>query len=108
MVTDDGLAVLANSPVQYIDIQLCSGISGRGFEAFQQSAALKRVFLYGPMYGDDLIPHLAALSHVSHIEFYDTSVSPAGADRLRQALPGCRVELRLSAHESGLVLKAAP
>lgn len=108
LVTDNGLAHLADSPVQYFDLQLCAGISGRGFEAFEESSGLKRVFLHGPMYGDDLIPHLAVLSRVPRIEFYDTSVTPAGADRLRQALPGCRVELRLSAHETGLMLKTAP
>lgn len=107
LVTDDGLAHLAGSAVQYVDLQLCAGISGRGFEAFQ-GAGLKRVFFHGPMYGDDLIPHLAAVSHVRRIEFYDTSVTPAGADRLRQALPACDVELRLSANETGLWLKTAP
>jgi hypothetical protein len=93
LLTDEGLAGLKESPLQYLIISNCSGITGSGLRLLKDNA-LKSVTFYGPVYSDKLVPCLESLEHTARIELYKTSVTKPGADQLRRALPHCDVRLR--------------
>lgn len=52
---------------------------------------LRTIALVGKLHDDSLIPALSQLTHLKKIEFWSTSVTPSGRDKLRRALPNCEI-----------------
>jgi hypothetical protein len=52
--------------------------------------------LSGAKYDDAAVEHLVTLRRLESLTLSDTRVTRAGVERLRRALPGCRIERRSS------------
>ena len=57
----------------------------------RQITQLQTLVLAGKLHDDSLIPALSQLTHLKKIQFEKTSVTAAGRDELRRALPDCTI-----------------
>ncbi len=55
------------------------------------SLRAKEVILSGPNYSDRSIDDLLRLKHVEVIRLWRTTITDAGIERIRQALPDCDI-----------------
>ena len=103
-ITDNGIAHLADSSIERLTLYKVPAVSGEGLGELKPCASLRFLMLGGPSYGDEVIPFLSELTHLTTIDLYNTSVTPEGADRLRAALPTCKVKLRSNADDAGAII----
>ena len=52
---------------------------------------LERIWMRGVTHNDSLVPALSQLGFLKRLQVTGTSISPAGLDQLRRALPGCNI-----------------
>ncbi len=87
-----GLGHLQNQP-ELIDLSLhCPTITDLLAKNLAELKRLKRLSLVGASLSDAGIRHLEGLTNLTALDLRKTKASAAGIDRLRQALPTCRIE----------------
>lgn len=84
---------LADLPgLESIDLGLMLPLTDDDLRHFGQSPDLKSLTIYAPQLTDRGLAHLAGLRQLQELHLDYTSATQAGIDRLRQALPDCRIE----------------
>jgi hypothetical protein len=65
------------------------GLPGMGI--YNRATSLS---LFGASYDDTAVEHLVRLRRLESLTLSNTGITDAGVERLRRALPGCRIERR--------------
>lgn len=69
-----------------------SEVTEQGVAAIAKRISLERLFLGGPQITDAAVDDLATMTSLRYLFLSETAIGAAGGDRLRQALPNCRIE----------------
>jgi hypothetical protein len=93
VLTDAGLAHLARLK-SLETLRLPRGIGDSGLIHLRGLTNLKRLSLWHTGVTDDGLMHLTALTKLESLELPRSTVTDAGVERLQQALPGLKIELR--------------
>jgi hypothetical protein len=90
-ITDAGLQQLRHAP-RLEGLVLSPLNSDAGLECVAALASLETLNLNGTRVTDKGLVHLYELGNLRQVLLYNTKVSDEGVQRLRQALPNCRIE----------------
>lgn len=91
-VGDEGLKHLAGlTNLGWLDLSHTQ-VSDEGLTHLTGMTHLTWLLLENTQVSDEGLKHLAGLTTLTYLHLHDTQVSDAGVERLRSALPGCRIE----------------
>lgn len=69
-----------------------SEVTEQGVATIAKRTSLERLFLGGPQITDAAVDDLAKMTSLRYLFLPETAIGAAGGDRLRQALPNCKIE----------------
>jgi len=99
-ISDDGLSSLrAMRDLDSLSLKF-NNITDRGVPHLVALPKLRHAMLMGTRISDDGVPNLSRLPEVSDLFIRWTGISNAGADRLRAALPKCKIYHHALIHEA--------
>jgi serine/threonine protein kinase len=89
---DAGLAASAALPaLAELNLEGAGRITDGGLAVLRSHPTLRVLLLRSTSISDDAIPHLATLTGLTQLDLTDSRVTEAGRQKLREALPNCKV-----------------
>lgn len=99
-IDDGGLAsVAALGNLRELSLA-ATRVTGAGLGHLHGLGQLESLVLDGTAVGDQDVQVLAGLERLTHLHVHDTTLGPAGGERLRQAVPGLQIYGAFSEQES--------
>ena len=90
-VTDEGLVYLKKlTSLEYLNLW-ATQVTDAGLEQLEGLANLLQLYLMNTQITDTGLVHLKGLTNLEELVLDNTQVTDAGVEKLRQALPGCRI-----------------
>jgi serine/threonine protein kinase len=91
-ITNHGLDDLTRYPLLEVLHVSHTAVSDAGLKSLKAWPLMQQLFLVGCDISDNALDDLLSLKTLQHLNIGATKISAAGVDRLRAALPECRIE----------------
>lgn len=93
-ITDEGLRYLLELGLLHQLSLLNTGVTDKGLDYIKRLVSLESLDLMNTLVSDVGIEHLMNLAQLKSLRIFQTRISDAGYNKLRRALPRCKIRFR--------------